>query len=108
MFYLLATRAQSLGQENWIDTADLKEADPSHLFVTALYWSLTTITTIGYGDIAPLNAETRLFGIVAMIIGTGVFSYTMTQVVGMVISYSEFAEHVLIMVWERAVSPVQS
>ena len=82
---MLGRRAQSKGNPSWIEEVELLEnAPPDHLFVTALYWSLTTLTTIGYGDVAPLNAETRLFGIVAMAIGTGVFSYSVTQVVGMV------------------------
>ena len=38
-------------------------------YIAALYWSSMTITTIGYGDIAPKTNEERIFVIVAMLAG---------------------------------------
>lgn len=40
-------------------------------FVTALWWSITTATTVGYGDISPTTTIGKLAAIMVMIIGIG-------------------------------------
>lgn len=39
----------------------------------ALWWSVTTITTVGYGDLYPVTGEGRLLASVLMIAGVGLF-----------------------------------
>ena len=36
-------------------------------YTTALYWSVVTFTTVGYGDFSPVNSLEQIFGIVYMI-----------------------------------------
>ena len=43
-------------------------------FPTALWWSATTVTTVGYGDTAPVTTEGRILGVILMFVGIGVFS----------------------------------
>ncbi len=43
-------------------------------FATALWWSATTVTTVGYGDTAPVTTEGRVLGVILMFVGIGVFS----------------------------------
>ena len=42
-------------------------------FPTALWWSATTVTTVGYGDTAPVTAVGRGLGVLLMFVGIGVF-----------------------------------
>ena len=37
-------------------------------FFTALYWAVTTATTVGYGDVAPANARARLVAMGMMVL----------------------------------------
>ncbi len=39
----------------------------------AVWWSVVTITTVGYGDRFPVTAEARLIGAILMITGVGLF-----------------------------------
>ena len=39
----------------------------------ALWWAMTTITTVGYGDRFPVTTEGRLVAVVLMIVGVGLF-----------------------------------
>jgi voltage-gated potassium channel len=39
----------------------------------ALWWSCTTITTVGYGDRYPVTAEGRVIAVVLMLAGVGLF-----------------------------------
>ncbi len=51
------------------------EHDTVQGFDDALWWSLVTITTVGYGDIIPLSIAGRFVAVVLMVTGVGVFSY---------------------------------
>lgn len=41
----------------------------------ALWWSVTTVTTVGYGDVTPITTPARVAAILLMIVGIAVFSY---------------------------------
>lgn len=45
-----------------------------HGFEDALWWSIVTVTTVGYGDRFPTSTEGRLIGTVLMLSGVGLFS----------------------------------
>jgi hypothetical protein len=47
-------------------------------YFTAFYWSVTTMTTIGYGDICPRNDSEKVFGMLCMLIGAGTFAFGIT------------------------------
>lgn len=49
-------------------------------FGNGLYWAVTTMTTVGYGDITPKSAEGKVMAVVVMLVGIG----TATLVVGAV------------------------
>jgi voltage-gated potassium channel len=40
----------------------------------AMWWGMATLTTVGYGDVVPHSATGRVFGIVVMFIGIGMFA----------------------------------
>jgi voltage-gated potassium channel len=42
-------------------------------FGDALWWAVSTITTVGYGDRYPVTAAGRAIGIALMIVGVGIF-----------------------------------
>lgn len=44
-------------------------------YINSLYWTVTTLTTVGYGDIAPTNNNEKLFSILIMIMGVGFYGY---------------------------------
>ena len=46
-----------------------------YLYITCLYWSVMTLSTVGYGDISPNTTEEKIFTIV--VIFTGVSGYAM-------------------------------
>ena len=51
----------------------------SHRYITSLYWSFATITTVGYGDVSATTIAERCFAIVAVISGGLLFSMLVAQ-----------------------------
>lgn len=49
-------------------------------FFDALWWSSTTITTVGYGDIAPVTAAGRLVGVFTMVVGISTFAVVTAKI----------------------------
>jgi voltage-gated potassium channel Kch len=49
-------------------------------YTYTLYWSVTTMTTIGYGDLIPQNDAERVFAVFAMLAVGMVFGYLLSNV----------------------------
>jgi voltage-gated potassium channel len=55
-------------------------ADPWTLYLHSLYWCISTITTIGYGDITPSNNAQVVYAMVVMIFGVGMYGYVIANI----------------------------
>lgn len=49
------------------------------LYCLSIYWSITTITTVGYGDISGTNNYERIFCSFIMVIGVILFNVAQGQ-----------------------------
>jgi voltage-gated potassium channel len=56
--------------------------------ITALYYALVTMSTVGYGDITPQTAESKLFTVSIIILGVAVFATSLTAVIAPMVSNS--------------------
>ena len=71
-------------QTNWIYTNGFENQEIAELYTTAFYFTVTTITTVGYGDISGTNTTERVICILLMIIGVLFFSFSsgsLTQII---------------------------
>ena len=50
------------------------EASALTQYVTSIYWSLTTLTTVGYGDVLPTTNAERLFTVMVMLFGAIIYA----------------------------------
>ena len=46
------------------------------MYTIGVYWVITTITTVGYGDISATNTTERIVACIIMVIGVIAFSYS--------------------------------
>ena len=75
----------------WIsgDLSDPDKTSSTKLYLTSLYFIVTTITTVGYGDIYPtkINHFELGFGIVLMIGGVIIFSLAQASLTSILSTY---------------------
>ena len=57
-----------------------------HDLNTATYFAITTLSTVGFGDIVPVTPETRWFVVSLLVIGLGVFASAIATALGPKIS----------------------
>jgi voltage-gated potassium channel len=58
---------------------------------TALWWAVSTVTTVGYGDVVPASTAGRLLAAVLMFIGIGSFAF-LTAIAASAIVVGEVGE----------------
>ena len=80
LFWSIGEDALFAGNENWIQTSGLEDQSIEAKYISSFYWSLMTITTIGYGDIAPVHPSERFVAIISMFIGAAIFTYGVTNI----------------------------
>ncbi|DBA03753.1 TPA: hypothetical protein N0F65_004170 [Lagenidium giganteum] len=70
--------------EGWVAKMHMIDQSVYAKYVTAFYWAIMTMTTVGFGDVHPWTTNERVFAIGAMVIGAWIFAYGITNVVAMV------------------------
>ena len=76
----IATHWLSCG---WISLRGLDhDLDLFTNYVNAVYWTVSTLTTVGYGDMTPVNTNERMYAILTMIFGYSFFGYLIGSFAG--------------------------
>lgn len=68
---------------SWIDALQESSSEPLHawdLYVAGLYFSIMTVTSIGYGEMLPVNTSERVICSAVMLSSSIVWCYVMGQV----------------------------
>ena len=63
-----------------------QNASKAELYLTSTYWAMTTLSTIGYGDISPSLKNTGEVGFVLFVqlVGIFVFSYVVSAMASLI------------------------
>jgi voltage-gated potassium channel len=64
----------------WILIYPTTNLDITSYYIKSLYWATATLTTIGYGDITPTTNAGRLYTMIVMILGVGVYGFVIGYV----------------------------
>ena len=67
-------------EDTWIAEEHLTDSADSQLYLIAAYWSLSTLTSVGYGDVHAGNNAEYIFSIITMIIGVSFYSYAISNI----------------------------
>ncbi|CAK9327570.1 unnamed protein product [Citrullus colocynthis] len=77
-------------KQTWIGAVNpnFKEDSVWNLYITSLYWSITTLTTTGYGDLHAENPREMLFDIFYMLFNLGFTSYLIGNMTNLVVHWT--------------------
>ncbi|EAS06968.2 cyclic nucleotide-binding domain protein (macronuclear) [Tetrahymena thermophila SB210] len=67
-------------QPNWLDKLNISEEVYYQKYVYSIYWSITTMTTVGYGDISATNYAEALYISIIMLLFSCVFAYSINNI----------------------------
>lgn len=76
-------------KDSWLEPFVSKNYTDSELYTTSFYWTITTITTVGYGDIHGVLPGEKLFNSLVMIIGVILFTFANGSLTSILQNYDE-------------------
>ena len=89
IFAYVSIDAADAGEPSWVGTfrdseraVHGREVSAGGLYVGALYWSMMTITSIGYGDITPKNDTERAVCCLLMMISGATWAFVIAEAAG--------------------------
>nr|GFC39917.1 potassium channel AKT1-like [Tanacetum cinerariifolium] len=85
-YYYLAAHYPNPGK-TWIGygNEDFEQESLWIRYVTSMYWSITTLTTVGYGDLHAQNRREMVFVICYMLFNLGMTSYLIGNMTNLVV-----------------------
>jgi voltage-gated potassium channel len=93
----------------FLSTVGFALFEPDTTWLNAVWWSIVTMTTVGYGDISPVTAGGRIIGTVVMFLGIGILGTVTATLASLLVerriredrgmrSY-EFEDHIILCEW---------
>lgn len=78
-FWYYIAKIDDFSPDTWVTRHQILDDSIEEKYLASIYWVITTLTTVGFGDIQPKTPYERVFAIVLMGFGVGFYSYTISN-----------------------------
>lgn len=82
--YMFVAVAAVVGANVFLSSLIYFLAEDINSWFDAIYWTITTISTVGYGDITPVSIIGKLVAMLNMIIGVALFPMFGGMIIGVI------------------------
>lgn len=110
--WFFTAAAQGYPDGNWAETAGIETAAPADQYVRSLYWTITTMTTVGFGDITPSRTTEYLVAMLVMLLGASLYAFLIGSIASLLSSlnveknrHRDRAQNLSYYLQQRGVSP---
>ncbi|CAG9310257.1 unnamed protein product [Blepharisma stoltei] len=79
-----ASKFEDYSYKTWVVVNNFQDFETGSLYLRALYWALTTLVTVGYGDITAQNTTERLVSIIWMAFVLFFFTFAISSLSTMI------------------------
>jgi len=86
-FWILISRMEIDDKDTWLNRRELQNKHIYYQYTDAVYFIVTTFSTVGYGEIKPVLYSEKLFTMVMEFIGIALFAYLMGNINSVISSY---------------------
>ena len=70
----------NFSNDSWIVRKGIEHSAPLTQYLYSLYWSVITMTTVGYGDITPGTNIEYIFAIITALIGASLYAFVIGNI----------------------------
>mmetsp|Transcript_2402 Transcript_2402/g.1659 ORF Transcript_2402/g.1659 Transcript_2402/m.1659 type:complete len:97 (+) Transcript_2402:130-420(+) len=85
-FWYLVSELESFDfNTTWVWSRNIQDANIIESYMTSVYWSFSTVLTVGYGDVSAHTDFERIFSIIWMMLGVAFYTFTistLTSIIG--------------------------
>ena len=83
LWYFTA-KLEGFGPDTWVVRIQMNDMDSAAIYLAAIYWAFSSLTTVGYGDIASQTDLERIVAIIWMCFGVAFYSFTIGNLTSLV------------------------
>ena len=84
--WFFLSKIQGFPPDCWVVRSNVLELSKGNQYLWSLYWAVQTLTTVGYGDVVPLNKTEEWFCIAWMISGAISFTFVISSIANLLTS----------------------
>ena len=89
IWHMIATYESLNDPKNWLRYFDISDEEWQIRYVYSIYWAITTMVTVGYGDLTPTTPMEKAYAIFCMLLACGIFGYIMNRIGSIFSSFEE-------------------
>jgi CRP-like cAMP-binding protein len=75
-FWYLVAKFEDLSPDSWVVRLGYIDSSNFQIYILSFYWTLMTVTTVGYGDVSAGTNSERIYNLFIMSFGVLMYSFT--------------------------------